>query len=288
MALPSVYPEEDVRCTAEAYVCFGLMHRPIAISASRAERAQSRASGLTIRPVVKRRISQHRSGSKTKPQIALEQIRAALLAGMPSRRGASGFELRQQQQPKPGPHGLGLSYVAAIQIDHQSAPVREDDPEPPEQVALDSTHVKVHRCASGGKGASEQAIGPTKGGRNSNIRARVDKSCRPWALILTPGNVAGCTMGPACVATIDGITKLGGDKGCDSNSFRKLLREDGITAVIPGRSNRKKRIRYDTEAYKDRNVIERFNCRIKDFRRIATRYDKLTRTSFPPCAWLRR
>ena len=224
---------------------------------------------------------------KTKPQIALEQIRTALVAGMPSRRGASGFELRQQQQPKPGLTGWGSATWPPFRSTTKVRPVREDDPEPPEQVALDSTHVKVHRCASGGKGASEQAIGPTKGGRNSNIHARVDKSCRPWAIILTPGNVADCTMGPACVGMIDGITKLGGDKGCDSNSFRKLLREDGITAVIPGRSNRKKRIRYDTEAYKDRNVIERFNCRIKDFRRIATRYDKLTRTSFPPCAWLR-
>jgi hypothetical protein len=50
----------------------------------------------------------------------------------------------------------------------------------------------------------------------------------------------------------------------DSNSFRKSLRKDGIKPVIPGRSNRKKRIRHD----------------LKDFRRIATRYDKLVRNYF--------
>jgi len=52
-------------------------------------------------------------------------------------------------------------------------------------------------------------------------------------------------------------------------------RRDGIEPVIPGPSNRKKRIRHDKQAYKDRNVIERCYCRLKDFRRIATRYDKL-------------
>ena len=50
--------------------------------------------------------------------------------------------------------------------------------------------------------------------------------------------------------------------------------------MIPGRANRKKRIRHDKEAYKGRNVIERCYCRLKDFRRIATRYDKLDRNYF--------
>src|SRR4029453_18502724 len=152
---------------------------------------------------------------------------------------------------------------------------------PPERMALDSTHVKAHRCAGGGKGgASEQAIGITKGGRNSKIHGLVDKLCRPWVLILTPGNTADCTVGPACVSLLDGIAELLGDKAYDSNSFRKSLRKDGIKPVIPGRSNRKKRIRHDKQAYKDRNVIERCYCRLKDFRRIATRYDKLARNYF--------
>jgi len=48
-----------------------------------------------------------------------------------------------------------------------------------------------------------------------------------------------------------------GDKAYDSDEFRKSLRRDGIKPVIPGRANRKKPIRYDNEAYKGRNVIER-------------------------------
>lgn len=67
-------------------------------------------------------------------------------------------------------------------------------------------------------------------------------------MILTPGNTADCTVGPACVGLLDGIAELLGDKAYDSNSFRKSLRKDGIKPVIPGRSNRKKRIRHDKQA----------------------------------------
>jgi len=132
----------------------------------------------------------------------------------------------------------------------------------------------------GKREASEQAIGVTKGGRNSKIHGIADKFCRPWVLILTPGNTADCTVGPACVSLVDGIKELLGDKAYDSDSFRKSLRKDGIRPVIPGRSNRKKRIRHDKHAYQGRNVIERCYCRLKDFRRVATRYDKLARNFF--------
>jgi IS5 family transposase len=71
------------------------------------------------------------------------------------------------------------------------------------------------------------------------------------------------------ISTVSGnvfCKKLLGDKACDSNSFRKSLRDDGITPVIPARANRRKRIRHDKTAYNGRNVIERCT-------RIATRYD---------------
>jgi len=109
--------------------------------------------------------------------------------------------------------------------------------------------------------------------------------------LLQNGNTADCTVGPACVSLLDGIAELLGDKAYDSNSLRESLGKDGIKPVIPGRSNRKKRIRHDKQAYKDRNVIERCYCRLKDFRRIATRYDKLARNYFsalvvPVAFWL--
>jgi transposase len=84
-------------------------------------------------------------------------------------------------------------------------------------------------------------------------------------------------MAQPCVSLISGVAQLVADKGYDTDAFRRFLEQRGIKSVIPGKSNRNKRIRYDKEAYKARNVIERCFCRLKDFRRIATRYDKLAR-----------
>ena len=87
-------------------------------------------------------------------------------------------------------------------------------------------------------------------------------------------------MAIQCVSFIPGILELLADKGYDTNEFRFSLKKQGTKPIIPGKSNRKKRIRYDKEKYKKRNVVERCFCRLKDFRRIATRYDKLARNYF--------
>jgi len=68
-----------------------------------------------------------------------------------------------------------------------------------------------------------------------------------------------------------------GDKGYDANALRKHLCQSAIVPVIPGRSNRRRTIQYDKDRYKDRHLIENAFCRLKDFRRVATRYDKLAR-----------
>jgi transposase len=70
---------------------------------------------------------------------------------------------------------------------------------------------------------------------------------------------------------------LTADKGYDANSLRRRLKAERTMAVIPGRSNRKKPIRFDETRYKGRWRIEAAFCRLKDFRRVATRYDKLAR-----------
>jgi transposase len=100
------------------------------------------------------------------------------------------------------------------------------------------------------KGADFQAIGLTKGGRNSKIHAIVDKFCRPWALILTPGNTADCVMAEECVSLIPGIKELLADKGYDTDAIRAFLKARGIKPVIPGKANRNKKIRHDKKAYK--------------------------------------
>ncbi len=74
-----------------------------------------------------------------------------------------------------------------------------------------------------------------------------------------------------------GMKRVIADRGYDANRIRAALREQGTIPVIPGRRNRKRPIKYDQRRYKDRWRGEAMFCRLKDFRRIDTRYDKLAR-----------
>ena len=74
------------------------------------------------------------------------------------------------------------------------------------------------------------------------------------------------------------IERLMADKAYDTNRLRSLLNERGIEAVIPSSAQRKPLIAHDREVDRQRNLIERMFARLKDFRRIATRYDKLARS----------
>ncbi len=68
------------------------------------------------------------------------------------------------------------------------------------------------------------------------------------------------------------------DKAYDSKGIRQALADQGVEAVIPARLNRIETIHHDQEKYKRRQQVERFFNKLKQFRRIATRYDKLART----------
>ena len=65
-----------------------------------------------------------------------------------------------------------------------------------------------------------------------------------------------------------------GDRGYDADWFREALQDKGIRACIPGRKQRKKAVKYDKRRYKRRNRIEIMFGRLKDWRRVATRYDR--------------
>jgi transposase len=84
-------------------------------------------------------------------------------------------------------------------------------------------------------------------------------------------------MAPELLAAAGPIKRLIADKAYDTNHLRNLLVQMDIDAVIPSIARRKPLISHDREAYCQRNVIERMFARLKDFRRVATRYDKLAR-----------
>ena len=93
---------------------------------------------------------------------------------------------------------------------------------------------------------------------------------------LTPGNASDIKSAPELLARVPGrLRRLVADRGYDADDLRRDLRAAGATPVIPGRRTRKRRIRHDAKRYKDRWRTEAAFCRLKDFRRIATRYDKL-------------
>ena len=72
--------------------------------------------------------------------------------------------------------------------------------------------------------------------------------------------------------------RVAGDKGYSSGKVRRYLRRRGIGAVIPRKSNERPNPRFDREAYRERNRVERLINRLKQFRRVATRYEKLAVT----------
>ncbi len=129
-------------------------------------------------------------------------------------------------------------------------------------------------AVKGGEGAGDRSLTRRP---DHEIHAVTDLLGRPAILRLTPGNVADVTMAGELMDAAGPVRCLIADKGYDANTLRKRLRATGTLTVIPGRCNRKKPIRHDKIRYRSRWRIEAAFCRLKDFRRIATRYDKLAR-----------
>ncbi|MEM8752706.1 MAG: IS5 family transposase [Pseudomonadota bacterium] len=150
--------------------------------------------------------------------------------------------------------------------------------EVPEDLSIDSTAVRAHRSAHGGKGGRKvQCIGRSRGGPTTKIHALTDSCGRLAAFLISPGNVADITVAPALITAMPPTLRLIADKGYDANSLRATLAQQRTEAVIPSTRSRKQAIPYDPVAYRDRNMIERAFCSLKDYRRVATRYDKLAR-----------
>jgi len=124
------------------------------------------------------------------------------------------------------------------------------------------------------RGEKNQAIGRSRGGRTTKIHALTDAECRPLAFMLTGGQVADCTAGADLIKQLPDCDILHADKGYDANAIRRQVEERGAMPNIPPKANRRWRSCFSPFLYRKRNAIERMFCRLKDFRRIATRYDR--------------
>jgi transposase len=108
----------------------------------------------------------------------------------------------------------------------------------------------------------------------TKIHAAVEALGNPWRVRLSAGQVADIREAPALIQGVAAQAVIG-DKGYDADEFVRLIEAQGAQAVIPSRKHRTQPRDYDRHLYKDRNLVERFFNRIKQFRRIATRYEKL-------------
>ena len=127
------------------------------------------------------------------------------------------------------------------------------------------------------RGAEAQAIGRSRGGRTTKIHAVADAIGRLIALDLTPGQRGDVRVAPALLEPLPAAAWLLGDTAYDSDGFRTFLADRGSAPVIPPNPTRRNVPSFDAERYKGRNLIERAICQLKDWRRVATRYDKLAR-----------
>ena len=156
---------------------------------------------------------------------------------------------------------------------------------------VDGTVVRAHRAASGAPKAKEtakenpakHALGRSRGGYSTKLHFLTDGQGIPIGVIATAGQR---NEGPefenvmqACLINTFRKAKrpkaLAADKAYSSKAIRKYISKLGTEDVIPTRSNEKPNDDFDKEKYRARNIVERAIGWIKEFRRVATRYDKI-------------
>tara|TARA_B000000460_G_scaffold218461_1_gene168946 strand:- start:164 stop:553 length:390 start_codon:yes stop_codon:yes gene_type:complete len=109
---------------------------------------------------------------------------------------------------------------------------------------------------------------------NTKLHAVADADGRPIRFFMTAGQVSDYTGAAALLGSLPKADWLLADRGYDADWFREALKDKGIKPCIPGRKSRGKPIKHNKRRYKRRNRIEIMFGRLKDWRRVATRYDR--------------
>jgi putative transposase len=146
-------------------------------------------------------------------------------------------------------------------------------------MADDRLHDRGRSSARGGcayrkKGADAQGLGRSRGGLSTKIHAATDALGNPVRLLFSPGQRNDITEAHNLIEGLQTDAVIA-DKGYDADHLREAVQAAEAQPVIPPKANRKTKIGYDKALYKERNLVERFFNKLKQFRRVATRYDKL-------------
>ena len=129
-------------------------------------------------------------------------------------------------------------------------------------------------------GQAQQALGRSRGGFSTKIHVSVDGLGNPLRFILTAGQRHDCTQAEALIIDLD-FELVIADKAYDVDDFIALIiKQYEAEAVIPSRAKRKQPRDYDAHLYKERHLVECFINKIKHYRRIFSRFEKLAHRYF--------
>ena len=143
---------------------------------------------------------------------------------------------------------------------------------------IDGSIIRAHQHSTGASSSENEAIGKSRGGNTTKIHMAVDAYGLPIEFELTGGEVHDCKAAPEFIEKLPTADYTIADKGYDSEELRELIRNKGSIPMIPRKNNSKKgNDDIDWCLYKYRHLVENVFARLKHFRAIATRYDKLKR-----------
>lgn len=142
---------------------------------------------------------------------------------------------------------------------------------------MDGSVVRAHQHAAGAERDQQVAIGRSSGGLSSKIHMLADSHGNPIAFEVTEGQVHDMACAEVLLKECHGETLIN-DKGYDSEPFRDSVRKKGLIPMIPRRKNSKRPdLDFDKDLYKERSIMENLFCKLKHFRSVSSRYEKLKR-----------
>ena len=143
---------------------------------------------------------------------------------------------------------------------------------------IDGSIVKAHQHSTGAAGDEDQAIGKSVAGNTTKIHMAIDACGFPIEFEVTGGEIHDCKVAPAFIERLPTADYIIADKGYDSEEVRETIRAKSSTPVIPRKKNSTiGNNEMNWGLYKYRHLVENIFARLKHFRSIATRYDKLKR-----------
>lgn len=147
------------------------------------------------------------------------------------------------------------------------------------ELSIDASIVQAHQHSAGAKKGSPNEIGHSRGGASTKIHAAIDAYGYPVNLMISEGQRNDINYAIPILEQLNiEATQVMADRGYDSYKLIDYIYENGGEAAIPSKKGARFERQCDWWQYKERHLVEKFFLKLKAFRRIATRYDKLACT----------